>query len=224
MLRLAAIKTALVLMTAIAAPFAQGAPGALPESVTQDLISRIRLDMADLARLRIQAYIDFPRMTRAAVARSWRLATPAQQDALTAEFRTLVLRTYSIALAGRREHIVEFKPLRAAPSDTEVTLKTVLRLPGSAPLAVDYDMERLGTNWKITDIKLGGISLVTTYRQAFAGHVRDDGLDGLIKALGESNRPGDGRARQHGSDFYFPMALAYATTARQILITALRGN
>jgi len=212
------------LLVAIVASSAIGAPGPQVETVTRDMMSRIRLDMADLSEPRIQSHIDFPRMTRAAVARSWHLATPAQQEALTTEFRALVLRTYSIAIAGRREYIVEFKPLRAAPADSEVTMKSVLRLPGSAPLALDYDLERVAAGWKITDIKIGGISLVANYRQVFAGQLRDGGVDGLIRALAESNRPTASRVRAHGTEFYVPVALAYATAARQIFISALRAN
>lgn len=220
---MSAAKLCFVVLIALAAPFTLGAPAPL-EAVTRDLMSRIRLDLADPAGARIQAHIDFPRMTRGAVARSWQLASPAQQEALAAEFRTLVLRTYAIALAGRRDHSVEFKPLRVGPADTEATLKSVLGLPGSPSLAVDYDLEHIAAAWKITDIKIGGISLVTNYRQVFAGQVRDAGVDGLLRALAEANRPAQGRARAQGTDFYVPVALAYATTARQIFLSALRRN
>ena len=130
-------------------------------------------------------------MTRIAVARNWSAATPEQQSALTAEFKTLLVRTYSAALSSYRDQVIEFKSLHAAPADTEVTVKSVVKQSGTAPIAMDYDMEKTPAGWKVYDIKVAGISLVTTYRDSFAEKIRDLGVDGLIKALGDKNRQGD---------------------------------
>jgi len=129
-------------------------------------------------------------MTRIAVARNWRLATPEQQEALTLEFKTLLVRTYSIALSSYRDQVIEYKPLRLTPDATEVTVRSDVRQSGKERLTIDYDMEKTPAGWKVYDIKIAGVSLVTTYRDTFAGKVRDGGIEGLIRALSDKNRQG----------------------------------
>jgi phospholipid transport system substrate-binding protein len=90
--------------------------------------------------------------------------------------------------------VIEFRSLRAAPADTEVTVKSVVKQSGTAPVSLDYDMEKTPTGWKVYDIKVAGVSLVTTYRESFSERIREDGVDGLIKALEEKNRQGDSRS------------------------------
>lgn len=217
------LRSALALVSALAAPFslAQGvAPDVLLKSVTLEVIAIIRQDkeiqagnaakVAHLVETRILPHFDFTRMTQIAVARNWHLATPEQQNALIREFRTLLVRTYSIALSSYRDQVIEFKPLRAAPGDTEVTVKSLIRQAGTAPLTLDYDMENLATGWKVYDVKIDGISLITTYRETFAGKVREGGLDGLIKSLADKNRQGDARFRsQRTEKFYAPDILVH---------------
>jgi len=191
----------LVLATAFVAPFGhaqQPAPDALLKAVTLEVTEIIRQDkeiqaghpqkVAELVESRILPYFDFARMTQIAAARHWPLATPGQQKALTAEFKTLLVRTYSTALSGYRDQVIEFKPLRAAPEDTEVTVRSAIRQPGRVPLTIDYDMLKTETGWKVYDVKIAGISLITTYRESFAGIVRESGMDGLIKSLTDKNR------------------------------------
>jgi phospholipid transport system substrate-binding protein len=126
-------------------------------------------------------------MTRIAMARNWRLASPEQQKELTREFRTLLVRTYSTALTSYRDQAIEFKPLRARPEDTEVTVRSEVRQPGAQPVSIDYEMEKTPDSWKVYDVTIGGVSLVTTYRETFAAEVREHGVDGLIKALASKN-------------------------------------
>lgn len=203
----------LTLASALAAPcaFAQDpAPDVLLKTVTAEVIALIRADkdiqggnpakVANLVETRILPHFDFGRMTQIAAARSWPQATPAQQAALTAEFKTLLVRTYSTALSSYRDQVIEFKPLRAAPGDAEVTVRSVIVKPGTVPLAMDYDMEHLATGWKVYDIKIEGVSLVTTYRESFAGIVRERGVDGLIRTLSDKNRAGEARLRTSASD------------------------
>jgi len=211
-------KSALVLISALAAPFAFAqdvAPDVLLKEVTSEVIAIIRQDkeiqagdpakVAALVETRILPLFDFTRMTRLAVARNWRLATPGQQEALTTEFRTLLVRTYSTALSSYRDQVIEFKRLHAASGGTEVTVKSVIRQPGTEPLTIDYDMERIAAGWKVYDIRIDGVSLITTYRGTFAAKVREGGVDGLIKSLSEKNRRGDARFRPHQAEsFYFP--------------------
>jgi phospholipid transport system substrate-binding protein len=211
-------KFALVLISALAAPFSpaqDAAPDVLLKTVTLEVIAIIRQDkdiqagnpakVADLVETRILPLFDFTRMTQLAMARNWRLATPEQQKALTTEFKTLLVRTYSTALSSYRGQAVEFKRLRAASGDTEVTVNSVMKQPGTEPLTMDYDMEKIAAGWKVYDIKIDGVSLITTYRETFAGKVREGGVDGLIKSLADKNRQGDARFRAHQTEnFYFP--------------------
>jgi len=211
-------RSALVLVSALAAPFSLAqdvAPDVLLKSVTLEVIAIIRQDkeiqagnaakVADLVETRILPHFDFTRMTQIAVARNWRLATPEQQNALITEFRTLLVRTYSIALSSYRDQVIEFKPLHAAAAATEVTVKSLIRQAGTAPLTLDYDMENQAAGWKVYDVKIDGISLITTYRETFAGKVREAGVDGLIKSLSDKNRKGDARFRSRQTEnFHVP--------------------
>ena len=196
-----AFKLVLVLLSALAAPcsLAQDvAPDVLLVSITTEVIAIIRQDkeiqagnpakLADLVETRILPHFDFTRMTRMAVARNWRLATPEQQQALTTEFKTLLVHTYSTALSDYRDQVIAYKPLRAAPDATEVTVRSEVRQSGRERLSIDYDVEKTSAGWKVYDIKIAGISLVTTYRDSFAGRVRDGGIEGLIKSLWDKNR------------------------------------
>lgn len=204
--------SALVLISALAAPLSLAqdvAPDVLLKTVTLEVIAIIKQDkdiqagnqakVADLVETKILPFFDFNRMTQIAVARNWRVATPEQQTVLTAEFKTLLVRTYSTVLSSYRDQVIEFKQLRAAPGDTEVTVKSEMKQPGTAALTMDYDMEKLAAGWRVYDIKVDGVSLITTYRETFAGKVREVGVDGLIKSLSDKNRQGDGRFRSHQS-------------------------
>lgn len=192
-------------LVAPAVPAQEVAPNVLLQSATLEVITAIKRErdlhggqltqVASLVETKVLPLFDFSRMTRIAVARNWRLATPEQQAALTAAFRTLLVRTYSTALSSYRDQVIEFRSMRSAPADIEVTVKSLVKQSGTAPIAMDYDMEKTPAGWKVFDIKVAGISLVTTYRDSFSAKIRDDGVDGLIKALEEKNRQGDSRAK-----------------------------
>ena len=211
-------KSALLLMAAFAAPFSHAedtAPDAVLKTATLEVSAIIKQDkdiqagnptkIADLVETRILPLFDFTRMTQLAVARNWRLATPEQQKMLTTEFRTLLVRTYSTALSSYRDQVIEFKRLRAAPGDADVTVKSTIKQAGTEPLTMDYDMEKMPAGWKVYDIKIDGVSLITTYRESFAGKVREGGVEGLIKSLAAKNRQGDVRFRPRQTDnSHFP--------------------
>lgn len=197
-----------LLALALAAPILPAQevePNVMLQAVTLEVIAAMKLErdlhggnpkqVAGVIETKVLPLFDFPRMTQIAVARNWRLATPGQQAALTTEFRTLLVRTYSAALSSYRDQVIEFRSLRAAPVDTEVTVKSVVKQSGTAPIAIDYDMEKTPAGWKVYDIKVAGVSLVTTYRDSFSERIRDDGVDGLIKALEDKNRQGDSRLK-----------------------------
>jgi phospholipid transport system substrate-binding protein len=109
----------------------------------------------------------------------------------------LLVRTYSTALSSYRDQVIEFTRLHAASGDTEVTVKSVMKQLGTEPLTMDSDMEKIAAGWKVYDIRIDGVSLIATYRETFAGKVREDGVDGLIKSLSDKNRQGDARFRSH---------------------------
>ncbi len=176
----------------------EAAPDVLVKSITTEVIGIIKQDkdiqagnskkIADLVEKRILPHFSFARMTQIAVAVNWRRATPEQQKALTEEFKTLLVRTYSNALSLYRDQVIEFKPLRMKPDDTEVTIKSDIKQKGAQPVTLDYDMEKTPSGWKVFDVKVSGVSLITNYREDFAAQVRESGIDGLIKVLVSKNR------------------------------------
>jgi phospholipid transport system substrate-binding protein len=201
------LRSVLLLTLALAAPALQAqevAPNVLLQSTTQEVVTAMQRvrdiqggqmeEIASLVETKVLPLFDFARMTQIAVARNWRLATPDQQAALTAAFKTLLVRTYSTALLTYRDQVIEFRSIRMAPGATEVTVKSVVRKSGTSPVAMNYDMEKTPAGWKVFDITVEGISLVTNYRDSFAQIVRERGVDGLIKSLEEKQRPGGSRA------------------------------
>ena len=188
-MRNSTMKAAFLATMLLAAPFSSAgdvAPDVLLNAVTVEVVAIIKQDkdvqagnpskVADLVETRILPLFDFARMTQVAVARNWRVATPQQQKSLIAEFKTLLVRTYSTALSNYRDQVIEFKRLRTAPGDTEVMVRSVMKQPGMDPLNMDYDMERTATGWKVYDIKIDGVSLIANYRETFAARVRDGGV------------------------------------------------
>jgi len=195
------LNLAFALAWLLAVPSAHGqepGPDVLLKAVSEEVIAEIRKDkamqagdgakIATLVEKKIVPHFDFRRITQFAVGRGWRSATPEQQDRLTDEFKTLLVRTYSGALAGYRDHAIEFRPLRAASSDTEVTVRSVLRQAGAPPIAIEYDVAKSGGRWLVYDVRIDGISLVATYRSAFAEEFANRGVDGLISLLARKNR------------------------------------
>jgi len=173
------------------------APDALVRTIADDVIATIRQDgkltespakVAALVEAKVLPHFDFAHTTRIAMGVNWRRATPEQQERLTLEFRSLLVRTYSGALLGYRDQAVEVKPLRARPEDTQVTVRTEIRQPGAQALSIDYEMEKTAQGWKVFDVKIAGASLAATYRDTFAEVVRNHGVEGLIEQLSGKNR------------------------------------
>ena len=180
-------------------------PDALVKSITQEVIGILKQDkdaqagdprkLANVIETKVLPHFELTRMTQLAMGRNWRVATPEQQKVLTAEFMTLLVRTYSTALATYRDQVIDVKPLRAAPDATEVTVKSDVKRSGAQPITIDYDLGKTPAGWKVYDVKVGGVSLVTTYRETFANEVRENGIDGLIKSLATKNRQSDSKFR-----------------------------
>jgi phospholipid transport system substrate-binding protein len=173
-------------------------PDQLVKNVTLEVVELITKDKeiqaGDRAKLiqlidaKVLPHFNFTAMTALALGQSWNKATPEQKKRLTEEFRTLLVRTYASALAAYSEQKLEFRPLRAKPTDTDVTVQVRVLQPGAQPVPIDYSMEKTASGWKVYDVMVGGVSLVANYRTEFNNVVRESGIDGLVKNLAAKNR------------------------------------
>ena len=193
---------ALLLLAASVTAFEVSAEGPAPDvlvrNTTEEVLTIVRNDkdikagkvdrIVDLIEEKVAPHFDFPRMTRLAVGRAWRDATPAQRDALIKEFRILLVRSYSAAFTAYTGVTVEYRPFRFNPGDTEASVQTLIKLPdGKESIAVDYDMALTPNSWKVYDVRVAGASLIINYRNLFALDIDRGGIDGLIKSLVNKN-------------------------------------
>ncbi|HOI51209.1 phospholipid-binding protein MlaC [Azonexus caeni] len=183
----------------LAAPlFAAEAPDALIRRVSEEVLEIVRQDkdirngdiqkISALVDAKVLPYFNFQRMTSLAVGRDWRSANPAQKNRLAEEFKNLLVRTYSNALSSYSNQRIVFKPFKMKSGETEVLVRSEVTQPGSQPVQIDYWLEQSGDNWKVFDVVVAGISLVTNYREQFANEVRAGGIDGLIASLAAKNK------------------------------------
>ena len=174
------------------------APDALVKKVTEDVLVIVRSDkdiragnrkkIIDLVETKVLPYFDFNRMTRLAMGKNWRQADPQQQQMLVNEFRTLLVNTYASAFTTYKDQTVEVKPLRMEPGDTEAVVGTVVNQSnGQPPVAIDYNMEKTDSGWKVYDFTVEGVRLVQNYRNTFNTEVQNGGIDRLIKTLQDKN-------------------------------------
>lgn len=188
----------LAFVSAASSALAQETPEALVKRVSEETLKTIKSDpqiqagnqqrIRDLIETKLLPNFDFDRMTALAMGRNWRSANPEQRKRLTDEFRTLLVRTYSGALNTYRDETIDYKPLRMNPSDTDVTVRTAVNRSSGAPVQIDYSMEKTPSGWKAYDVIVGGVSLVTNYRDEFNNTIQASGVDGLIKTLADKNR------------------------------------
>ena len=141
-----------------------------------------------LAEEKILPNFDFDRVCRMVLGKNWKAASPEQQAVFQKEFRSLLLRTYAVALGKYKNQVIEFKPLRAEPDAKNVSVKTQILQPGGQPIAVDYSLVKVEGGWKVYDIVIESVSLVTNYRSQFSNEIRTNGLDSLNKKLAEKNK------------------------------------
>lgn len=177
------------------------APDALIKSVSGEVLEIVRADKdiqsgntkkaADLVERKIAPNFDFLHMTRLALGRDWRQASTEQQKALANEFQILLVRTYSRALTEYKNQTIDIKPLTLKVGETDVKVRSEIKQPGAKSIQLDYYLQKDTTGWKIYDIEVAGISLVTNYRESFASEVRNSGIDGLLKSLQTKNKSGD---------------------------------
>ncbi len=177
---------------------AQTAPDRFIEQLSSDVLAKIRADTSvqsgDLQQVSrfvdaaIMPHVNFERMTALSVGRAWRQATADQQKALIAEFRTLLLRTYSGALSQVGDKQIKVRPFRGDASADEVIVRSEVVGGRGDPVQIDYRMEKAGSTWKIYDVNVLGIWIVQTYREQFAQEISARGIDGLIRSLSDKNR------------------------------------
>jgi len=201
--RLTSILAGLALLVCLGAARAQQeAPDILVKNVTLEVVDIIAKDkdiksgnrgkLIQVIDQKVLPHFNFGAMTALALGQNWNKATPEQKKRLTEEFRTLLVRTYASALAAYSEQKFDFRPLRAKPTDTDVTVQVRVLQPGAQPVPIDYAMEKTAGGWKVYDVMVGGVSLVANYRTEFTNVIRESGIDGLIKNLAAKNRSLDG--------------------------------
>lgn len=171
-------------------------PDGLIKFVVTDVMSAVRADsdiqkgniskIITLVEQKIIPYSDLRRTTQLAMGRNWNKATPEQQAAITAEFKMLLIRTYSGAISRIRNQTVQFKPFRAAPDDKEVVVRTVVLDQGDV-LQLDYRLMQTPNGWKVYDVNVLGAWLIEAYRNQFTDQISQNGIDGLIKFLKDRN-------------------------------------
>ncbi len=176
-------------------------PDALIKQVTTEVLEIVRKDKdiqsgntkkaIELVEAKVLPHFNFTRMTQLAVARDWKQSSPAQQKVLTEEFRSLLVRTYSKALTEYKNQTIEFKPFKMQAGETDVKVRTQIDQAGAKSIGLDYYLEKMPNGWKVYDIEVGGVSLVTNYRSEFTAEVRKGGIDGLIATLQTKNKSGE---------------------------------
>jgi len=188
-----------VLLIALPASAQDLGPEELVKKVTAEVMDAIKKDKAlaagdrqkalQLAEEKVLPHVDFEEAARLAIGRGWVQATPEQKQKLIVEFRAMLVRTYSTAIGAYQGQQMKVLPVRMKPGDTEATVQNQFIRPGAKPVRVDYSMRKGPSGWKIYDIVVEGISLVLTYRSEFDMVVKQEGVDGLIKRLGQKNTP-----------------------------------
>lgn len=173
-------------------------PDTMVKDVTEEVLTILRenkgiraddpQEAVSLIENKVAPHFDFSRMTNLAVGRSWNQADPEQRKALTDAFRTLLVRTYANSLTAYKDQTVSFKPSTGATESGEVTVRSQINNPGSRPIPLDYSLAKSGDSWKVYDVSIAGVSLVTNYRSSFATELDKGGLNGLLKSLQDKNR------------------------------------
>jgi phospholipid transport system substrate-binding protein len=186
-------------LTAGQAQAADTPPDVLARTTTQEVLAILKQDkeirsgnqtkVYQLVEAKVLPNFDFNRMTQLAVGKHWPRATAKQKQALVTEFRNLLVRTYSTSLTEFSNQTVEFKPMTIKPEDSDVTVHSEIRQPGSQPIPIDYSMYKTAFGWKVYDVAIDGVSLVTNYRASFSATIRQSGIDGLIATLATQSTP-----------------------------------
>ena len=180
------------------------APDVLVKNTATEVLEIIKKDkdiqngdnkkIVALTEEKILPHFNFERMSQLVLGRNWPKASKEQQDKFVTEFRNLLVRTYSSALAKYRNQTMDYKPLRSQPGDTKVVVKTLILQAGGQPVKVDYSLEKKADEWKVIDVTIEDVSIVTSYRGQFDETVKKDGMDDLIQKLADKNKQGNAPA------------------------------
>jgi len=192
------LSSLLFVFTLSASAQAQEAPDELIKRISEEILEVAKTDkqiqagsqqrIMEVVQGKIIPHVNFQRMTSMAAGRFWREATPEQQSALTNEFRTLLIYTYSGAISQIRNQKLEFRPMRGAPDDTEVEVRSSVIQSRGEPIQLNYRLEKTPNGWKIFDVNILGAWLVETYKSSFASEISKGGIDGLIRTLADRNK------------------------------------
>jgi phospholipid transport system substrate-binding protein len=174
------------------------APDLLVKQTADDVLTIIKNDkeiqagnqqkLYAVAEEKILPNFDFDRVCRMVLGKNWKSATPEQQASFQKEFRSLLLRTYSVALGKYKDQVIEYKPMRSEPDAKNVSVKTQILQSGGQPVAVDYSLVKGANGWKVYDIVIENVSLVTNYRSQFSSEIRQNGIDSLNTKLADKNK------------------------------------
>lgn len=174
------------------------APDTLVKTTATDVLDIIKKDkdiqsgnmtkITALAEEKILPHFDFDAMSKSVLGKNWREASKEQQAQFVTEFRTLLVRTYASALSKYRNQTIDYKPFRAQPGDTRVTVKTQILQSGGPALPIDYVLKLTGDAWKVVDISIEGVSLVTNYRGQFSNELKQTDMSGLIQRIADKNK------------------------------------
>jgi phospholipid transport system substrate-binding protein len=180
------------------------APDVLVKKVTDEVLAVVRIDKdlqngntkkaIDLVETKVLPHFNFTRMTALALGREWSKASAEQKTRLTNEFRILLVRTYSNALTAYKDQTVEYKPFKMQAGETDVTVRTLVHQTNGKHIGLDYALDKQADGWKVYDVVVAGVSLVTNYRESFSQEIRANGVDGLISTLAAKNKGSEAAA------------------------------
>ena len=194
-MKLIRLLCASMLLAAFASQAADIEPSTIVKSNVDEVLSVIKQSkdkrvLYELAEQKIASHFDFQAMTQQASGRFWRDANPEQRRRLENAFRGLLVRTYTAALtqSNLSDVTVDVKPTMAKPGQDEVIVRTVARQSGKQPIAIDYRMAGTSSGWKVNDVIVENLSLVTNYRDSFSAEIGRSGIDGLIKMIESKNQ------------------------------------
>ncbi len=181
-------------------------PDILVDHTAQEILAIIKKDkeiqsgnkakILALVESKILPHFNFTRMTRLAMGKNWRKATPQQKREIVKEFRTLLVRTYYKALSLYSDHTIKVTPLKPLAGATDATVKTQVIQSHGQPVPINYSMGKTSNGWKVYDVTVAGISLIINYRGSFNSQIRKGGVEGLLNTLAEKNRALDARDKE----------------------------
>ncbi|MGI4984010.1 MAG: MlaC/ttg2D family ABC transporter substrate-binding protein [Janthinobacterium lividum] len=172
-------------------------PDALIRTITTDVMNTVKSDptlqsgdtnqIIKLVNQKILPYTDFQRTTQLVMGRYWRQATPEQRQQIAEQFKLLLIRTYSGAIAQVRNQQINYLPFRAAADATDVVVRTQVMNQGNQ-MELDYRLEKTGSGWKVYDLNVLGAWLIQAYQQQFAEQIQKNGVQGLVQFLTDRNQ------------------------------------